>query len=146
MARRAPRQPRGNSALSDEQVRAAVDYMVALVTKLSENNMTPKQISPVQSTWESVLPVSGGGDDLLRQLFAADPSRDRCLKAIWRTEGQADKMIGIAVNCSIISGIVPRRDLGRRHPCTASACSLRDRRCCVLGTLEQGSVLRLRLT
>jgi hemoglobin-like flavoprotein len=81
--------------------------------------MTPKQISLVQSTWESVLPISQTAATIFYdKLFAADPS----LRALFKGDLEEQKMklmkmIGVAVNSlDRLDEIVPAvKALGQRH-------------------------------
>lgn len=81
--------------------------------------MTPKQISLVQATWESVLPIQQQAATIFYdKLFAADPS----LRSLFKSDLEEQKlklmkMIGIAVNSlDRLDDIVPAvQDLGRRH-------------------------------
>jgi hemoglobin-like flavoprotein len=81
--------------------------------------MTPKQISLVQSTWESVIPIQLQAATMFYdKLFAADPS----LKPLFKSDLEEQKiklmkMIGIAVSSlDHLDDIVPAvQDLGRRH-------------------------------
>lgn len=81
--------------------------------------MTPKQISLVQGTWESVLPISQTAATIFYdKLFAADPS----LRALFKGDLEEQKtklmtMIGVAVNSlNHLDNIVPAvKALGRRH-------------------------------
>jgi hemoglobin-like flavoprotein len=81
--------------------------------------MTPKQISLVQATWESVLPIQQQAATIFYdKLFAADPS----LRSLFKSDFEEQKvklmkMIGIAVtSLDRLDEIVPAvQDLGRRH-------------------------------
>lgn len=81
--------------------------------------MTPKQISLVQATWESVLPIQQQAATIFYdKLFAADPS----LRSLFKSDLEEQKiklmkMIGIAVSSlDRLDEIVPAvQDLGRRH-------------------------------
>jgi len=81
--------------------------------------MTPKQISLVQATWESVLPISQAAATIFYdKLFAADPS----LRALFKGDLEEQKMklmkmIGVAVNSlDRLDEIVPAvKALGQRH-------------------------------
>ena len=81
--------------------------------------MTPKQISLVQATWESVLPISQTAATIFYdKLFAADPS----LRALFKGDLEEQKiklmkMIGVAVNSlDRLDDIVPAvKALGQRH-------------------------------
>lgn len=81
--------------------------------------MTPKQISLVQGTWESVLPISQVAATIFYdKLFAADAS----LRPLFTSDLEEQKkklmtMIGVAVNSlHRLEDIVPAvQALGRRH-------------------------------
>lgn len=81
--------------------------------------MTPKQISLVQSTWESVIPIQTQAATIFYdKLFAADPSLEPLFKNdLEEQKVKLMKMIGIAVSSlDHLDDIVPAvQDLGRRH-------------------------------
>ncbi len=81
--------------------------------------MTPKQISLVQSTWESVIPIQIQAATIFYdKLFAADPSLEPLFKSdLEEQKVKLMKMIGIAVSSlDHLHDIVPAvQDLGRRH-------------------------------
>jgi hemoglobin-like flavoprotein len=81
--------------------------------------MTPKQISLVQSTWGSVIPIQQQAATIFYdKLFAADPSLQPLFKSnLEEQKIKLMKMIGVAVNAlDHLDDIVPAvRDLGRRH-------------------------------
>ena len=81
--------------------------------------MTPKQISLVQSTWESVIPIQIQAATIFYdKLFAADPSLEPLFKSdLEEQKVKLMKMIGIAVSSlDHLDDIVPAvQDLGRRH-------------------------------
>lgn len=81
--------------------------------------MTPKQISLVQSTWESVIPIQIQAATIFYdKLFAADPSLEPLFKGdLEEQKIKLMKMIGIAVSSlDHLDDIVPAvQDLGRRH-------------------------------
>jgi hemoglobin-like flavoprotein len=105
--------------------------------------MTPKQITLVQSTWDSVLPIQQQAATIFYdKLFAADPS----LRALFKSNLEEQKiklmkMIGVAVNSlDRLEDIVPAvQDLGRRH--VAYGVKPKDYSTvgvALLGTLEAG--------
>lgn len=81
--------------------------------------MTPKQISLVQSTWESVIPIQEQAATIFYdKLFAADPALEKLFKNdLEEQKIKLMKMIGIAVSSlDHLDDIVPAvQDLGRRH-------------------------------
>lgn len=81
--------------------------------------MTPKQISLVQATWESVLPISQTAATIFYdKLFAADPALRPLFKGdLEEQKTKLMKMIGIAVNSlDRLEDIAPAvQALGRRH-------------------------------
>lgn len=81
--------------------------------------MTPKQISLVQGTWESVLPISQTAATIFYdKLFAADPSlRELFTGDLEEQKTKLMTMIGVAVNSlNHLDNIVPAvKALGRRH-------------------------------
>ncbi len=81
--------------------------------------MTPKQISLVQSTWESVIPIQIQAATIFYdKLFAADPSLEPLFNSdLEEQKVKLMKMIGIAVSSlDHLDDIVPAvQDLGRRH-------------------------------
>ncbi len=81
--------------------------------------MTPKQISLVQATWESVLPISQTAATIFYdKLFAADPSLRPLFKGdLEEQKTKLMKMIGVAVNSlDRLDEIVPAvKALGQRH-------------------------------
>ncbi len=81
--------------------------------------MTPKQISLVQATWESVLPISQAAATIFYdKLFAADPSLRTLFKGdLEEQKVKLMKMIGVAVNSlDRLDDIVPAvKGLGQRH-------------------------------
>lgn len=81
--------------------------------------MTPKQISLVQSTWESVIPIQEQAATIFYdKLFAADPALEPLFKNdLEEQKVKLMKMIDIAVSSlDHLDDIVPAvQDLGRRH-------------------------------
>ena len=105
--------------------------------------MTPKQISLVQATWESVLPISQTAATIFYdKLFAADPSLRSLFKGdLEEQKIKLMKMIGVAVNSlDRLDDIVPAvKALGQRHVAYGVQPSHYDTvGGALLATLEQG--------
>ena len=111
----------GNLELTDEEVMAAVDYMVELANSYKDeiNDMSPEQIDLVKSTWLLVKPISEQAASIFYgKLFELDPELKMLFKGDMTEQGRKlMSMLNTAVNSlDNLESILPAvQDLGKRH-------------------------------